>query len=41
MSRDNVEVVAAHLWTLRDGRILHMQSYQHEHEAVEAVGLRE
>ncbi len=31
----------AHLWTIRDGKAVHMQSYWERPEALEAVGLRE
>ena len=30
-----------HLWTLRDGKAVHMRSYWERAEALEAVGLRE
>lgn len=31
----------AHLWTIRDGKAIRMQSYWERDEALEAVGLRE
>jgi ketosteroid isomerase-like protein len=33
--------LTAHLWTLRDGKAIRMQSYWERAEALEAVGLSE
>ena len=36
-----LERTVAHVWTLRDRRVLRMQSYEHQQDALEAVGLSE
>jgi ketosteroid isomerase-like protein len=42
-ARDGMEVrrPLAHLWTLREGRIIRMNAFQDHHQALEAVGLSE
>jgi hypothetical protein len=36
-----IEVVTAHVWTIRGGRATSMQAYRDRSEALEAAGLRE
>jgi ketosteroid isomerase-like protein len=42
-ARDEIEVrrPLAHLWTLRDGKVIRMNAFQDHHRALEAVGLAE
>jgi ketosteroid isomerase-like protein len=36
-----LDIPVAYLWTFRDGRVIHFQSYLDPEEALEAAGLRE
>jgi ketosteroid isomerase-like protein len=41
--RDGIDVTLpfAHVWTLRNGRVLRMDAFSDQQDALEAVGLRE